>query len=95
MYGYWKRRSDSLVQMTVEGEVEGKDRPGRRKTGWIDNIPSGNGQREEWSWLDRHTRECRRFYKDYGNTAAAAAAFNDHQNYCEPSADVHGYKTLH
>ena len=38
MYGHWKRRSDSLVQMTVEGEVEGKTRPGRRKTGWIDNI---------------------------------------------------------
>ncbi|PIK42267.1 endonuclease-reverse transcriptase [Apostichopus japonicus] len=38
MYGHWKRRSDSLIQMTVEGEVEGKARPGRRKTGWIDNI---------------------------------------------------------
>ena len=38
MYGHWKRRSDSLVQMTVEGEVEGKPRPGCRKTGWIDNI---------------------------------------------------------
>ena len=38
MYGHWKRRSDSLVQMNVEGEVEGKVRPGRRKTGWIDNI---------------------------------------------------------
>ena len=38
MYGHWKRRSDSLVQMTVEGEVEGKTRPGCRKTGWIDNI---------------------------------------------------------
>ena len=38
MYGHWKRRSDSLVQMTVEGEVEGKARPGHRKTGWIDNI---------------------------------------------------------
>ena len=38
MYGHWKRRSGSLVQMTVEGEVEGKARPGRRKTAWIDNI---------------------------------------------------------
>ena len=26
MYGHWKRRSDSLVQMNVEGEVEGKAR---------------------------------------------------------------------
>ena len=24
----------------VEGEVEGKARPGRRKTGWIDNVES-------------------------------------------------------
>ena len=68
MYGHWKRRSDSLVQMTVEGEVEGKARPGKQ----VGLITSGNGQREEWSWLEkRHTRECRRFYKDYGNTAAA------------------------
>ena len=37
-YGHWKRCSDSLVQTTIEGEVEGKARPGRRKTGWIDNI---------------------------------------------------------
>ena len=40
IYGHWKRRPESLVQMTVEGEVEGKARPGRRKTGWIDNIES-------------------------------------------------------
>ena len=26
--------------MMVEGEVEGKARPGRRKTGWIGNIES-------------------------------------------------------
>ena len=38
MYGHWKRRPESLVQMTVEGEVEGKAKPGRKKTGWIDNI---------------------------------------------------------
>ena len=38
MYGHWKRRSDSLVQMTVEGEVKGKTRLGRRNTGCIDNI---------------------------------------------------------
>ena len=38
MYGHWKRRPESLTQMTIEGEVEGKARPGRRKTGWIDNI---------------------------------------------------------
>ena len=43
MYGHWKRRSDSLVQMTVEGEVEGKAMPRRRKTGWIGNI-------REWTY---------------------------------------------
>ena len=30
----------ALIQMTLEGEVRGKDRPGRQKTGWIDNIES-------------------------------------------------------
>ena len=34
-----KRRPGSRVQITI-GEVEGKARPGRRKTGWIDNINS-------------------------------------------------------
>ncbi|XP_072019709.1 uncharacterized protein [Amphiura filiformis] len=38
LYGHWKWRPDSIVQITIEGEVEGKARPGRRKTGWIDNI---------------------------------------------------------
>ena len=38
LYGHWKRRPDSIVQVAIEGEVEGKARPGRRKTGWIDNI---------------------------------------------------------
>ena len=59
MYGHWKRRSDSLVQMKVEGEVEGKASPERRKTGWIDT--SGIGQMEEWPRQEqRHRRECRR-----------------------------------
>ena len=36
-------------------------------------IISGIGQMEEWPWQEQtHTRECRRFYEDYGNTAAAA-----------------------
>ena len=38
MYGHWKRRPDSIVLATIEGEVEGKARPGRRKTAWMDNI---------------------------------------------------------
>ena len=37
-YGHWKRRVDSIVLTTIEGEVEGKALPGRRKTAWTDNI---------------------------------------------------------
>ena len=61
MYGHWKHRSDSLVQMTVEG----KARPGRRKTGWIDHVDNIR------NWTDwgmtvaraRHIIECRRFLR--------------------------------
>ena len=37
-YGHWKRRSNSSVLMTVEGERLGKGKRGRRRMGWIDNI---------------------------------------------------------
>lgn len=35
---HWKRRPNSLIMCTLEGEILGKDRVGRRKTRWIDNI---------------------------------------------------------
>ncbi len=38
VYEHWKRRPDSIVLATIEREVEGKARPGRRRTAWIDNI---------------------------------------------------------
>ena len=56
--------------MTVEGEVEEKARPGRRKTaGWIDSIRKWTDGRMVVARAE-HTKECRRFYEDYGNTAA-------------------------
>ena len=37
-YSHWKRRPESVVMMTIEGEAEGKTKQGRRRTAWIDNI---------------------------------------------------------
>ena len=37
-YCHWKRQPNSLVMATVEGEVNGKARRGRRRTGWIEVI---------------------------------------------------------
>ena len=37
-YDYWKRRGDSLVLATIEGEVCAPGRRGRRRFEWIDNI---------------------------------------------------------
>ena len=45
-YGHWKRREDSMVLATVEGEIEGRKRRGRRKTEWIDNIREWHGGME-------------------------------------------------
>ena len=42
-YGHWKRRGDSLVLATIEGEVCEKSKPGRRKTEWISNILDWRG----------------------------------------------------
>jgi len=35
---HWKRRSDSVVLATIEGEIEGNCFPGRRRTAWIDDV---------------------------------------------------------
>jgi len=37
-YCHWKRRSDSVVLATIEGEIVGKRFPGRRRTAWIDDV---------------------------------------------------------
>ena len=37
-YDHWKRRGDSLVLSTIEGEISAKGRRGRRRYEWIDNI---------------------------------------------------------
>ena len=46
-YGHWKRRPKSLVLATIEGEIQGKNKQGRRKTGWIDNIREWSGGMEQ------------------------------------------------
>jgi len=42
-YCHWKRRSDSVVLATIEGEIEGKCFPGRRRTAWIDDVQNFRG----------------------------------------------------
>ncbi len=37
-YDHWKRRGDSLVFSTIEGEIGTKGRRRRRRYEWIDNI---------------------------------------------------------
>ena len=43
-YSHWKRRGDSLVIATKEGEVCAKGR--RRRTEWIDNVSEWMGRME-------------------------------------------------
>ena len=42
-YGHWKRRGESLVLATIEGELCAKGRQGRRKREWIDDIIDWRG----------------------------------------------------
>ena len=42
-YGHWKRRSQSLVLASIEGQMEGRGRRGRRKIDWMSNIISWEG----------------------------------------------------
>ena len=42
-YVHWKRRGNSLVMASTEGEVCGKGRQERRKTGWITNVIQWRG----------------------------------------------------
>jgi len=41
-YCHWKR-SDSVVLATIEGEIEGKFFPGRRRTAWINDVRRWTG----------------------------------------------------
>jgi len=42
-YCHWKRRSDSVVLATIEGEIEGRCFPGKRRTAWIDDVQRWTG----------------------------------------------------
>lgn len=42
-YAHWKRRPESAVLTTIEGEVEGRAKRGRRRTGWVDNVREWTG----------------------------------------------------
>ena len=47
-----KTNQSSLVLTSIEGEVEGKNKSGRRRTAWINNEQhghcTGNGDDEKW-----------------------------------------------
>ena len=55
-YGHWKRRGDSMVLATIEGETEGKGRHGRRRMEWMDNIITWEGGVEQAHWNARERR---------------------------------------
>jgi len=37
-YGHWKRRGESIVSGSIEGETDGKRKRGRQKMEWMENI---------------------------------------------------------
>ena len=57
-YRHWKRRGESMVLATVEGETEGRGRRGRRRVEWSDNIihwENGVEQAHRNAWERRST----------------------------------------
>ena len=44
-YMHWKRRPESIVTMSIEGEIMGKNKRGRRRIAWVvvDNIREWSG----------------------------------------------------
>ena len=55
-YRHWKRRSEGLVTAVTAGEIEGKCKPGRRSTAWIDDVrrwPEGGLPAARRKALDR------------------------------------------
>ena len=53
-YCHWKRRSDSVVLATIEGEIEGKCFPGRRRTACMNRRCSAVDRR----WHERGENKC-------------------------------------
>jgi len=49
-YGHWKRRGESMVLASIEGETDGKRKRGRQKMEWMENIITCMG-RVGWSRL--------------------------------------------
>ena len=37
-YMHWKRRPEDIVMTSIDGEIIGKNKRGRRRTIWVDNI---------------------------------------------------------
>jgi hypothetical protein len=66
-YHHWKRRSESLVLTVIEGEIEGKRKPGRMRAAWIDDIvrwtEGGLPAAQAGARRDGHGR-CQRFHVD-------------------------------
>jgi hypothetical protein len=55
-YGHWKRRGESLVLATIEGETEGIGRRGRRRVEWVSNIFTWQGGLEQAHQLAHERR---------------------------------------
>ena len=54
LYGHWKRRGGSIAWASIEGEIEGRGKRGRKRTDWIINIL-------EWEGVEHaHSREWNR-----------------------------------
>ena len=42
-YMHWKRWPESTVMTSIEGEIMGKNKRGKRRTAWVDNIREWSG----------------------------------------------------
>ena len=57
-FGHWKRRGESVVLASIEGETQGRGRRGRRKVDWMNNIitwEDGLEQAHRNAWKRRST----------------------------------------
>jgi len=46
-YGYWKRRGESMVLASIEGETDGKRKRGRQRMEWMENLITWEGGVEQ------------------------------------------------